>query len=191
MAETENDDKIFGTTSFTDEGFWYLKRMVSMFGSLPAVNWVVGEECDLDVDIAAQVLATVNTLDAYDHLIGLHTRKRNKPEPDGYNFEFWYDRLSGLTAPADTNVSYAPIHIQGAIDAPSVTYESMWDDVEPYFENTDWVFYVTESGTGGTGSVKPDDSPLTGNSAYKYRRQILCSALFRGFGGMNIYFGSI
>lgn len=190
LAETENDDQTMGTSELSHSGFTYIKRMVSQFGSLPAVSWVAGEECDLNPDVAKEVLYVINKLDGYDHLIGLHTRKRNKPPTDGLSFQFWYDLLSGISAPADTNVSYAPMHVQGAVDLPSVTYESLWDDVKPYMDTTDWVFTILESGTGGLGSVKPDETTLFGNNAYKYRRQIQHAAMFRGYGGIHIYFGS-
>ncbi len=190
FAESENDDNVFGSSTLSQNGFNYLKRMVSTYGSLPGITYAVGEECDLDAAVAAEALRTINTLDAYDHLLGLNTRKRNRPPSDGLSFQYWYDRLAGFTAPADTNVTYAPMQVQGTLDGTAVTFESMLDDAKPYMDSTNWVFNIRESGTGGQGSVKPDDPLLSGNSAFKYRRQILYAGLFRGFGGVNIYFGS-
>lgn len=190
LAETENDDQIYGSGSLSDDGFYYLKRVVSQFGSLPAVSWVIAEECDLDPAVATEVLYIVNKLDAYDHLIGLHTRKRNRPPADGKGFGYWYDRLAGITAPADTNVSYAPMQVQGTLEPPDVTYESMWQDAEPYMDITDWVITVMESGTSSQGSLLPDGSTLFGNDSYRYRRQMLYAAMMRNFGGINVYFGS-
>ena len=70
--ETENDN-MMDNNSLGRERKLYLRELIARFGHHLALNWNVSEEQTLGIQLVRDIASYINSVDAYDHNIVVHT----------------------------------------------------------------------------------------------------------------------
>ncbi len=171
LQETENDDGNPGLDNgnLGVERKLYLRELIARFAHHSALTWNLGEENSNSTDDLGEHHDYIESLDAYNHPIVLHTfpsQKNNKYEPMLENG--WLDGAS----------------LQ--VGTPITTHEEVleWRN-KSQLAGARWIVSMDEQGSAQNG-VKPD---ANANGHDTTRRFVLWPTMMAGGAGCEWYFG--
>ena len=176
-----------GRSELSRERKLYYRELIARFSHHLALNWNLGEETNVEVDLVKQTASYIRNLDPYKNHVVQHTfpfdhKKDNAERP---NFRYYYDNLVGFQS-----------ELTGA--SLQLHKEDIHDQVKHWVKVSEqtgkpWVICNDEQGKASDGVTVDFDHPSYFGKLKDNTDEIRCTALWATLmaGGMGVeyYYG--